>query len=518
MKTLKDFIKYLRENRLREAGLYNLNILKGMDIPLIKLAQKKGLIKSLDDEDTVKTSIENFGKFLSSLEDGTAIEKAKTRLKDWEEDKIPGFSKHEILPSDLVLAYAAQKTAIQHFLPDFTSDSKEAIEILRELEDYYTHIQNNAIQLVFKIQKDTETQLNEIERKFILMVQNVKDYAFFMLDTKGYIKSWNDGARRIKGYTAAEVIGKHISIFYMDEDRKNNVPNHYLEMAEKLGHYETEGKRVRKNGTTFWANITITAIYDENKKLTGFSKLTKDITEMRNAKLALEQKAMELERSNSELEQFAYVASHDLQEPLRTISSYVQLLSSRYKDKLDDEANEFIDFAVEGSKRMKQLITSLLEYSRVNKSQVFEHINLIELLENVKEDMNEQIQESGAIIKYDVPPEIYGDEILLSQLFQNLLVNAIKFRSDKKPEIEIVGKKDTGFCLFSIKDNGIGISPEYFGKIFVIFQRLHKRESYSGSGIGLSICKKIVERHGGKIWVESEPGKGSIFYFTIKEA
>lgn len=277
-----------------------------------------------------------------------------------------------------------------------------------------------------------------------------------------------------------------------------------------------EGIRIRKDGSQFFADVVYTAIYGPNKKLTGFSKIIKDITEQKKAAEQLKSVNKELERSNSELEQFAYVASHDLQEPLRTISSYVQLLAERYKDKIDKDANEFIDFAVDGSNRMRLLINSLLEYSRVNKIKPFEVIEPAAIIREVLQDMNDQITESQATVKFKDLPEIYGDPVLIGQLFQNLIGNAIKFRGEKKPEIKIAGKKENGEYKFSVEDNGIGIKNEYAEKIFVIFQRLNSREKYPGTGIGLSICKKIVERHGGKIWVESKQGKGSVFYFTIK--
>ncbi|HTB31280.1 MAG TPA: ATP-binding protein, partial [Bacteroidia bacterium] len=265
-----------------------------------------------------------------------------------------------------------------------------------------------------------------------------------------------------------------------------------------------------------WVEAVYTALYNEKGELTGFSKIARDVTDIRNARVELENKAKELERSNAELEQFAYVASHDLQEPLRTISSYVQLIAERYKDKIDKDANEFIDFAVDGSNRMRLLINSLLEYSRVNKIKPFEWVEPVEIIEDVLQDMKDQVVESGAIIDYTELPKIYADPVLIGQLFQNLIGNAIKFRDGKNPEIKITGKKENGEVLFSVKDNGIGIKKEYDDKIFVIFQRLNSREKYPGTGIGLSICKKIVERHGGKIWVESEPDKGATFYFTIK--
>ncbi|MES2395975.1 MAG: ATP-binding protein [Bacteroidota bacterium] len=242
----------------------------------------------------------------------------------------------------------------------------------------------------------------------------------------------------------------------------------------------------------------------------------RDITYRKRAEDELNQKTQELIRSNDELEQFAYVASHDLQEPLRMVTSYLELLETRYKDKLDQDATEFIEFAVDGSSRMRILIQSLLEYSRVNRIKPFESINVNDLLKDVLQNLSGVIKEQNAAVLYEEMPVIYGDFVLISQLFQNLIENAIKFKGDQPPRIIISSKKENDEFLFSIKDNGIGINNAYLEKIFVIFQRLNNKEQYPGTGMGLAICKKIVERHNGKIWVESEVDKGSTFYFTIK--
>jgi signal transduction histidine kinase len=252
----------------------------------------------------------------------------------------------------------------------------------------------------------------------------------------------------------------------------------------------------------------------------AFNKMTDDLQENINQKIQaesdLKQRTVELIRSNNELEQFAYVASHDLQEPLRMVTSYVQLLEDRYSDKLDEDAKEFIAFAVDGTNRMRNLIHSLLEYSRINQSRPFEKIKLNNLLDSVLLDLKKQIEQNNAIIKIDKLPNIHGDAVLIAQLFQNLISNAIKFKNTRDPEIHILGKKVNNEYLFTVKDNGIGIPSEYSNKIFVIFQRLHTKDKYPGTGIGLAICKKIVEQHGGKIWMESEVGHGSNFHFTTK--
>jgi signal transduction histidine kinase len=223
----------------------------------------------------------------------------------------------------------------------------------------------------------------------------------------------------------------------------------------------------------------------------------------------------ELKRSNAELEQFAYVASHDLQEPLRMITSYVQLLEKRYKPKLDGDAIEFINYAVDGANRMQTLIYSLLEYSRVNRVKPFESVNVSDLLVEIKKDLSMAIEENNAEIIYGELPDLYGDKVLLGQLFFNLIGNAIKFKGKDPVKITISGKKTGDEYLFSVADNGIGIQKEYLEKIFIIFQRLHTKDKYPGTGIGLAICKKIVERHNGRIWVDSKVNEGSVFYFTI---
>jgi len=234
----------------------------------------------------------------------------------------------------------------------------------------------------------------------------------------------------------------------------------------------------------------------------------------RTAELA--ERAKDLERSNMELQQFAYVASHDLQEPLRTIASFTQLLAKRYNDKLDDKAREFINFAVDGSKRMQTLINDLLAFSRVGtQGKPFAPTNCDVLLDRILKNLKTGIENSGAVITRDRLPMVMGDEVQLAQLLQNLLTNAMKFCGADVPRIHISAVQDGMGWKIMVRDNGIGISPEHGDRIFVIFQRLHTKTQYPGTGIGLAICKKVAERHGGRIWVEPAPGGGSTFCFTI---
>jgi light-regulated signal transduction histidine kinase (bacteriophytochrome) len=248
-------------------------------------------------------------------------------------------------------------------------------------------------------------------------------------------------------------------------------------------------------------------------------QLEVEIRERRQAEAILAQRSEELARSNAELEQLAYVASHDLQEPLRMIASYLQLLERRFNDKLDDEGREFMGFAVDGAHRMQALIDDLLTYSRVGTRAVsLQPTDSGKVAAMVLHGLQVAIRETGATVDCGPLPVVAADPVQLAQLFQNLVANAIKFHGDAPPEIRIRAQEQEGAWCFSVQDNGIGIAPEYFDRIFVMFQRLHVRREYPGTGIGLAICKKIVERHGGHIWVESVPGQGTTFRFTIPRA
>ena len=241
-----------------------------------------------------------------------------------------------------------------------------------------------------------------------------------------------------------------------------------------------------------------------------------EVAERRRAEEALAQQSAELARSNADLEQFAYVASHDLQEPLRMVSSYTQLLERRYSDKLDDRAREFIGFAVDGAKRMHALINDLLEYSRVGtQGQHLTRTSADEALGRALANIRFAIEENGVSITRDPLPVVMADGAQLTRVFQNLIGNSIKFRGEEPSHIHVSARRNGASWVISAEDNGIGIDSSYAERIFVVFERLHRREDYPGTGMGLAICKRIVERHGGKIWVESERGEGSTFHFTL---
>jgi PAS domain S-box-containing protein len=280
---------------------------------------------------------------------------------------------------------------------------------------------------------------------------------------------------------------------------------------------------------TFWVQTDKIPYRDAQGNCIGIIGFTLDITErvkteeeLKKYRYHLEEqvkeRTAELMRSNKELEQFAYIASHDLQEPLRMVSSYTQLLEKRYSDKLDQDAREFIHYAVDGANRMQFLINDLLEYSRITtQGKEFKETDAFSILGQAIRNLQMKIENCNAIVTNDDLPVIKADEVHLVRLFQNLIDNALKFRRTESPRIHISSESDSDYWLFSVRDNGIGIEPQYQDRIFQIFQRLSGKGEYPGTGIGLAICKRIVERHGGKIWMESEPGNGTKFLFTIKK-
>jgi PAS domain S-box-containing protein len=367
--------------------------------------------------------------------------------------------------------------------------------------------------------KRAEEALRRSEESYRLIVSNVKDYAMLMLDTTGVVVSWNDGAEKIKGYKADEIIGRNFSCFYTAQGLKGGKPAFGLEQATKHERFEDEGWRVRKDGSLYFADVVITALRDETGRLRGFGKIIRDITERKKAEKRLVTMVAELKRSNDELQQFAYVASHDLQEPLRMVASFTQLLASRYKGQLDSDADEFIAFAVDGCNRMRGLIQDLLAYSRAGTSgKTLRETSAEDALQAALANLRTAIGESGAVVTHDPLPAITTDGTQLTQVFQNLVGNAIKYRSLEIPQVHVSATKSDGReWIFSVRDNGLGIDPQYFDRIFVLFQRLHPQNEFEGTGIGLAVSKKIVERLGGRIWVESESGKGSTFHFSLPE-
>ena len=335
--------------------------------------------------------------------------------------------------------------------------------------------------------------------------------AIVITDSHGDIEWVNNTFSTLTGYAKADILEKNLGFLF--------VSGQYETMCQKLNeanHHEVETWIRHKDGSKFPAEATLSAVRSDADMITHHVLEFSDITEFLHARIELIRRTEELSRSNKELEQFAYVASHDLQEPLRMVASYTQLIAQRYRGKLDTDADEFINYAVDGAIRMQAIINDLLMLSRVStRSTAFSKVDAKAALDKALANLRLVIEETGATIICDSLPTLNADGSQLAQLFQNLIGNAIKFCGSNSPRVEIGAEQQDGEWVFHVRDNGIGIAPEYFERIFLMFQRLHTKKEYPGTGIGLTICKKIVERHGGRIWIESEQGKGTTFYFTI---
>jgi PAS domain S-box-containing protein len=336
-------------------------------------------------------------------------------------------------------------------------------------------------------------------------------------DRNARIEYVNARFTALTGYTPEEVLGQNPRVLNSGETPRATFREMWATILAGL-EWRGEFHNRKKNGEPYWEEAVISSLKNNAGEITHFIAVKEDITARKQAGQKLRAVLGELERSNRDLEQFAYIASHDLQEPLRLVSNFMQLLAKRYQGRLDADADQFIGFAVDGAQRMQTLIQDLLAYSRVGREiRPFVPVDCHALLTQVVQTLSLAIREQQAVVDCDPLPTVLGDPTQLSQLFQNLVANALKFRRDEPPRVHVSATlaDDRKFWQFAVSDNGIGIDPAFYERIFVIFQRLHGRGKYPGSGIGLSICQKIVELHGGRIWVDSVKDRGTVFHFTL---
>ncbi len=373
---------------------------------------------------------------------------------------------------------------------------------------------DNGMLVLSTIRDLTERKRAQQTQALLASLVETSQYAIVTHNIDGVVTTWNEGAERLYGRNQTEVIGRSVDEMIPPQESAN-IAGHYQSLKDGQGMQEFETRLLRKDGALVEVSMAMSPIHDARGIIVAYSTLSNDITERKRAERALLDRSEELARSNAELEQFAYAASHDLQEPLRMVASYVELLARRYKGRLDNDADEFINFAVDGARRMKRLINDLLTYSRAGRGRALEPVRLDEAVQHALTNLALNIEETGAMVTCDAMPTVSGDESQLTELVQNLVANAIKFCGENPPAVHISAARKGSSWLISVRDNGIGISSEYAERIFVMFQRLHGPSDYPGTGIGLAICKRIVERHGGKIWMESLPGQGTTFYFTL---
>ena len=387
------------------------------------------------------------------------------------------------------------------------------------------HLKNELLQLRQRItelekleneRKEIENALSRSEEFNRSIIESSSD-CIKVLDIEGRLQFMSRGGQEL---LKIKDIKQYLNISYENfwKGSDYQAAREAIAKAQQGGVGRFSGYCPTADGTPTWWDVVISPINGPDGNVDRLLAVSRDITERKKAEDELRKLAAELERSNSDLQQFAYIVSHDLQEPLRVASMFIKLFEKRYKNTIDKKAEELISYAVDSIGRMSVLIKDLLEYSKVEtKGKALAPINFSVALEQAVFNLHVAIELSGAKLTYDLLPTVMADATQISSLFQNLIGNSIKYRGKERPEIHISADKKGDEWLFSVRDNGIGIDSQYFEKIFDVFRRLHTREKYDGTGIGLAICKKIVERHGGKIRVESEPDKGSTFYFTIPD-
>ncbi|MDQ2658656.1 MAG: PAS domain S-box protein [Bacteroidota bacterium] len=522
--------------------------------------------------EALRRSEERYNRMISEIEDYAIIRLSKDGIiENWNKgaEKIKGYSESEIVGKSFRLFYPSEDQASglpEKLLELARKNGKANHEGWRVKKDGTRfwgsitmtafHDRRGNVAGFSKVTRDlTERRnqdlriaqinddlrmknelLRQSEERYQRMVTEVEDYVIILLDVKGLILNWNKGAEKIKGYSAQEIIGKHFSIFYSEEDRRNGVADKVLHEAAVHGKALHEGWRLRKDGSTFWGSVVMTALHNESGGLIGFTKVTRDLTEkkvaedrLRSTSLILEEKNRELERINEELSSFAYVSSHDLQEPLRKIQTFSDRILDIEYNNLSEKGKDYFRRMQGGAARMQKLIRDILAYSRTTTSEKkLEKTDLTELLAQAKIELEVSIIEKKAVIESDRLPTLNIIPFQMQQLFTNLLNNALKFsKPDEPPHIKITceavdGRKvNTGqlapkeYYHIAIKDNGIGFEPQYNKKIFEVFQRLHGRSDYGGTGIGLAICKKIVENHNGIISAEGLLGEGATFHIYL---
>ena len=377
--------------------------------------------------------------------------------------------------------------------------------------------------------KIADDNLRMSEERYHQMIAEVQDYAIILLSADGTIENWNAGAEKIKRYTSSEIVGRKFEVFYTQDDRNIGLPQNLLTQAREAGRASHEGWRVRKDGTKFWGAIVITALHSKDGRVIGFSKVTRDLTEKKMTEDRLAAYTAELEIQNGELEQFAYVASHDLQEPLRKIQTFSDLIRQNYNDEVF--VNKYFDKLEGSARRMSELIKSLLNYSRLAKDQdnaYRDRLNLNSVLNDIEQDFELLIEEKKAVIICDGLPNVIGNRIQLEQLMSNLVGNSLKFAKElpvikisscvvDKDDIEDAPKtlENGKYNLIVVEDNGIGFDMQYSKTIFSLFKRLHGKHDYAGTGIGLALCKKIVENHGGYLIARGMPDEGATFQIYL---
>jgi len=430
-------------------------------------------------------------------------------------DILPSDENHRLFPVVLMTSYGNEQVAVDAMKAgavDYVMKSPSAFAEMPTIVERALRQWNLIVE-----RKRAEEKLRESEERFRTVFEQ-GPLGMHMAKPDYHFVVCNDAFRQLVGYSDEELSKMSFMDITHPEDHETDIEQAQRLIRGEMACYKMEKRIVNKNGAIRWIDFTRSILRGADGTPSYFLTMVEDITERKKAELVLKQTLLDLTRSNEDLEQFAYVASHDLQEPLRNVSTCVQLLEKEYRGKLSPDADRLIRYAIESAVRMKALIHDLLTYSRIStRGNAFQSTSCEETLHFAIENLNSSITQSKAIITHDPLPVITADATQIMQVFQNLISNAIKFHKQEHARVHVSASKEDDGWVFSVKDNGMGIDSQHLERIFLIFQRLHKRSDYEGTGMGLAIAKKIIERHRGRIWAESRPGIGTSFYFTIPD-
>ena len=459
-------------------------------------------------------------------------------------EKVTGRERAELISSDFSDYFTEPEKARAGYERVFRQGEVRDYELeIRHRDGHFTPVLYNATVYrdeagevigVFAAARDiserkrAEETLRESEARFRMIAESVKDYAIILLNPDGTVASWNAGAERIKGYRAEEIVGKHFACFYTEEDAKAGKPEQELRLALEQGRSEEEAKRIRKDGSAFWADVLVTALRREDGSLMGYAKITRDITqrklaeaEIRQLNEGLEQRVRErtaeLEAANKELEAFTYSVSHDLRAPLRHVDGFSKLLLEDFAAQFPEEARHYLERIRNGTRQMGQLVDDLLNLSRIGRREPAMQITgLGSLVEEVVAELKAEIRDRKIEWKIAPLPFVECDPALVKQALANLLSNAVKFtRPREAAEIEVGVRRHDGREAIFVRDNGVGFSMKFAEKLFGVFQRLHRAEDFEGTGVGLATVQRIIHKHHGEVWAEAELDRGATFYFTL---
>jgi PAS domain S-box-containing protein len=453
-------------------------------------------------------------------------------------ERLKGYKPHEIIGKHFSVFYSAEEVASgkpAHELKvaaQVGSVEDEGWRIRKDGSRFWADVVISRVldetgELIGfgKITRDL-TERREAEQQYRRLIEGVTDYAIYSLDAKGHITSWNAGAKRMKGYETAEILGQHFSNFYTVEDVERGQPARVLETAMREGHFEGEGWRIRKDGTRFWSNVVVTAIRDEEGTLLGFSKITRDVTDRKALLDTIQQHSQELEirikereQTNAELEAFSYSVSHDLRAPIRAIEGFTDIILEDFGEALPAQAKEYLQQIVSSTARMNRLVQDLLNYGRLSRIELdIGPVNVESVINEACNQLDAEVR-SRVSVSVDSKLMVKAHAAVFRQVISNLMNNAVKFtKPGMPPKVEVRAFRHDNFVHIEVRDEGIGIAAQHQGRIFQVFERLHNAEEYPGTGIGLAIVKRGVTRMGGTVSLQSEVGKGSTFKLEFPAA